>query len=665
MFMWSLNRFGLNGGGGGGAGGGGNPGIQEMIDNVTAVKDALINLRTFCLTFDVFDGDNGERWSKAHGSLLEQVAQMGEMLMRAYSTRAVSKTLDGVIGIGDPLISLPGNDQDKDHHVLLNYFYGRIHTHRYRKHQDGVYREIVYEGHPTGAWQRVMDIEMFVRSECDRNTNYEMWQRLTAHAGMVKFIVDVLSKNKDQSFQAYVPDRGVRSFMNGVLFLREELFLAYDDPRLQQREFTSAKFFDLEFDPTIMDLVDPRSIPTPTFDDVLRQQDIPAMCWAWVYIFLFGRTLYGVGTHDNLQCMPMVIGRAGTGKSTFGKLLAAMFNCEDVGVISSNQQETFGLETLFDPVQKLVAICFEVTEKFKMERGDLLSAIAGEKVTINRKHKKSVSPDFLIPMVFFGNKFGPWYDESGQMGRRTIAILFRNKVQQPDPNLEQKLLAELPNMIYKANSLYLSMTTAPAYANKDVWAFLPKWFQDCRSTLQATLNPLVSFLHSNETVVLSANHWMPLTVFRQHYLDFCKSMNKRVDFTAEHYTATFQDFRIELKQDTLPWGHAMEPVQQMYLRGVCLKDDIRQLDEYLQRTHGGGGGGSHAGVRPSPPAALPQQQRQQEEARPTLGRRTRDTMNEGDADANANNANNADADGPPLQRRRLVLRPNDNTRSSS
>lgn len=479
-----------------------------------------------------------------------------------------------VAGGPDSLVLSAAHEKDKDIHVLLNTLYERASYIGLRRFRGALYREIIYEGKPTHAWEEAYSFDKFVDSVCSATDNYVLWQMLMSCMAMRPFITRVLAEAHDVRMPDLLPNRYVRSFTNGVLFLDEEQFYLYGSVELD-RPFVSCKFFPVEFDTSMCDIQSPRDILTPALDSIYDAQQIPNNAVRdWITLMFFGRPLYLVGELDKKEFTPFIKGLAGTGKSTMGKILAMFFPANGVGVLSSNIERQFGLGAIAD---KDVWICYEVRSSFQLDQGDLQSMITGEQMNIARKHLPSLSQEWRVPGVMMGNQSGSWIDAAGSMSRRLVFIPFDHKVFDMDPTLMDRLFAELPNIMFKANSLYRAMCSA--CPTQDIWSLLPRWFHNARVRLQADINPLLSFLMSKEKVVLSPGSWIPLSVFRELYVDgFCKG--RKINFNPDHYTTTFQEHGMRVSEEELPWGMGGMLEKQIYVIGACRKEDAAGQAEW-------------------------------------------------------------------------------------
>lgn len=148
-------------------------------------------------------------------------------------------------------------------------------------------------------------------------------------------------------------DNSKIAFVNGYIDVLHGRFEPWPE---QPPPFTTCHFFEKQFDETRLQPED-----CPLWSNILEKQlgiikgdgsmDRSACDLLEV---LIGRMFLPIGTLDNWQVAPCVIGDANTGKSTIAKVVTAMFPPNQIGVIGSSLESTFGLENF---LKKRVVIC--------------------------------------------------------------------------------------------------------------------------------------------------------------------------------------------------------------------------------------------------------------------------------------------------------------------
>ncbi len=403
--------------------------------------------------------------------------------------------------------------------------------------------EVSYKTH---AWRETMEISSFIYTHMDKESHFEQWQHFTSQRDMVRTLTTYLLDCTDPEFPELKPNRHVFSFTNGLYHAKEMRFYRYGDPDNPiPTDLVAAKFFDHRFPEEYADgrtLF--RDIATPNLDKVLDHQrfssepydpddprghNIPAdetpeqkfyrtrfllSVKDWILVFM-GRMIYDINDEDQWQTIMFLKGVAGSGKSTLGKVISNLYDPADVGVLSNNIEKKFGLGSIVD---KLIYLCYEVKNDFGVDQGEFQSMISGEPMSIPRKFETAVSKNWSSHGFLMGNEVANWVDNSGSMCRRIVLGDFTQQVTQGDPQLFDKLLAEMPAIILKINMAY--RLACDMYGKKNIYEVLPPYFEEQRKSLRNSTNPLYAFLDSDEVQLGTEQKWL-----YQEYKD-----------TVNHYT---------------------------------------------------------------------------------------------------------------------------------
>jgi hypothetical protein len=245
-----------------------------------------------------------------------------------------------------------------------------------------------------------------------------------------------------------------------------------------------------------------------------------AHMFIWHYA-LIGRLLFRLGDKDKWQVIQMIKGVAGCGKSTILNLVGKFFRPEDVETLS-NQTRGGGkaigiLETLYD---KYLWRVYEVKENFGLDQSAFQSMVSGEIVPIDRLNKHTISVTWDVPGILAGNEFGGWRDNSGSILRRVIISNFTFIIDEAhkDPNMPQKLDAELPAIIHKCLLAYLYMVSM--YESCDIWAVLPQYFKWTRQKLSAASDPFAAFLNTTKQFVRNEKLAVPLSIVYKAFQEY-------------------------------------------------------------------------------------------------------------------------------------------------
>jgi len=407
----------------------------------------------------------------------------------------------GLAGDDDAVASLSAGQR-----FILNVL-KMAHDNNFRKHQGHLFKQVIDNGNRTHAWTVHCSIEDFLYECANKNEDFGMWKDFTAGARIPVFATEYISKStRDLELSSLNPDRNIFSFSNGVYDAFNGQMYLYSDGHIPER-FVAAKYFDVPMPTDDYDSF--RDIPTPALDGILLHQKIPTdleipskyantpdlgddakfSVMDWIYVFM-GRMIYEIGEHDTWQSLMFLKGKAGTGKSTLGKVLSFLYDAVDVGVLSNNIEQKFGLSGLVD---KLIYICFEVKRDFKLDQGEMQSMISGEPIGIATKGKDPRSVTWKTHGFFMGNEFPRWTNNSGSIARRIITVLFDEMVTDGDPRLFEKLQAEMGNIIVKINRAYRQC--ASLYGGDDIWNLLPPYFKEIREKqLEAATNHINAYL---------------------------------------------------------------------------------------------------------------------------------------------------------------------------
>jgi hypothetical protein len=447
--------------------------------------------------------------------------------------------------------------------------------------QPACYRQIVVRPDPerepdvayeTHAWEYECELSDFVYRTARKEIYFSQWANLTANQGNAAGAVKYLGQCCDPEFPPLRPDRHVFAFRNGIYDARQNLFWRYGrDP--VPHDLVACRFFDLEFPAHLTDVHDAyEEIPTPHFQAILDSQALLGsdaeehrqVCF-WIYAMV-GRLLYDVGEQDKWQVMPFIKGRANTGKSTLLRHAVGFYNTADIGVLSSNVEDTFGLQNIY---YKYVWVCYEVKEDFRLHQGDWQSMVTGEEVSVAVKFKSPVVVQWRSPGILGGNEDASWVDTQGSVTRRLLVIEFTHIVARADPLLPEKLDREMAHLLLKCNLCYRSAVRM--FGNCNFWDIptLPRYFHATRQRLSTHINPLEGFITDPEKVVLCEGRYVPLALFKSNYFAWLRENGRRASHSPDLYRATFETHNIREKFCRLLWdGKEKEAT---FLINVALK----------------------------------------------------------------------------------------------
>ena len=292
--------------------------------------------------------------------------------------------------------------------------------------------------------------------------------------------------------------------------------------------------------------------------DMRKERTFPREAQEWMYI-LIGRLLHPIGDKDDWQIIPLIVGRAGTGKSLIANTVKRMFSTEDVGILSSNQEKKFGIEPLEN---KLIWVMTELKRDLALNAADFQSMVSGEDVSIPRKNKIASKIRWRAPGLLCGNERPGWIDAQGSIARRIAIFNFKQFVNPADvnPELELLLKKELATLILKCNIAYIHTTTINR--GKGIWEILPEYFKNERRILQISTDVVTAAVHDKTKFKLwidipnnpeERNEWyVKLNEIEEAYVCHWRSMRGThypEPFTAEKYETCFNEAALDCIED--------------------------------------------------------------------------------------------------------------------
>lgn len=466
--------------------------------------------------------------------------------------------------------------------ALLNETY----TNNIRRYKGQCCKQITtIDQHYTKAWKPIMTISDFVYTIAQKETRFTVWKNLTAKASSARDAIKHLSECKDMQFPEIVKNRSVWSFKNG-LFVGKIMdtktgkytckFYPYESKEFACLDplIVSAKFFDMQFD-DFSHIGDWYNIPTPNFQRVMDYQKFDLDVCKWMYV-MGGRLCFDVGDLDGWQIIPFLKGIARSGKSTLiTKVFKKFYENEDVRTLSNNIERKFGLSSIYEG---FMFIAPEVKGDLCLEQAEFQSLVSGEDVSIAVKHEKAKSVEWKTPGILGGNEVPNWRDNSGSVLRRLLPWNFAKQVKEADPQLEERLEAEIPIILLKCVRAYLEYSQK--YANKDIWNVVPSYFKNVQTQVAMVTNTLQNFLAS-EKVRYEKDAFVPQKIFIQIFNQHCQENNLgKVKFNPDFYAGPFSTRDIEVRTEAVTYkgrAYALQPV----IFGVDVVEDALQFsDDY-------------------------------------------------------------------------------------
>ena len=143
---------------------------------------------------------------------------------------------------------------------------------------------------------------------------------------------------------------------------------------------------------------------------------------------LLGKLLYWVNELEKWQISPYFKGVAGTGKGLLVKLFPMIFHPSNIGVMTNNIEEKFGLASLAN--EDIFCITApEIQENITLDQTQFQSMVSGEAVTYAVKNQNSrTKMNWEKPIIMASNVFPNWNDNSGSLQRRLIILNFHKHI---------------------------------------------------------------------------------------------------------------------------------------------------------------------------------------------------------------------------------------------
>lgn len=483
---------------------------------------------------------------------------------------------------------------------------------RARKFEDGVYFEICVESeqgmHRTFAWERGCSIKEFIYDNISSSMNYSLWKKLTDSADNAAKVATYLEESTESEFPELKFNAKYFSFRNGILDIDALAFFPFNDEehwseigqnaqqRLQlhepeficntpTRDDVSMKFFDCDFEEDLESLDDilhynANNIACEDLEKILKDQNLDEETIYWFFVFL-GRLMFKVGERDNWQVLMYLKGVAGSGKSTISSLMKFIYTTDQVGVLSSNAEEKFGLAPLYD---KKLVICPEAKRNFSLSQGDLQSMVSGEDVSVAIKHKMAKTVEWKASLLFCGNEIPNWQDASGSMTRRLLMFMFNKKINDADTEITKRLRLHVGQFIFRAALSYRQAVIM--FGSRSIWEkrddgsnILSDQLHVFKKDVESAVQPLTKFLKESGIVMLYLDNndkdystfYIPEEVFMAALRTWCKNVGVEMPvWNNDSYGTIFSEQNIIRKRDTFIWEG--QGCHEHVLFGVALVD---------------------------------------------------------------------------------------------
>ena len=330
------------------------------------------------------------------------------------------------------------------------------------------------------AYERYMSFESFIQTTLKGDRDFR------SNPNRFRDLETYMVKYNEDAFPQMVRDKNVLSFKNGILLLSTNTFVSYDSEQyvVNHKGTIARHHIPSDFDTKRDD--------TPLFDSIMDAQFDENDGRKEMMYAMIGRLFFEVTQLDNWQVMTLILGEAGTGKSTIFRIVEEMFNPLAIGEIDANLEKTFGLQ---DKATKEVMFIRDAPMKMSqiLPQEQFQKMVTGEGIQISVKHKMAYTVNWRSHILAGANKCFDYEDNAGQISRRVAIFHFTKSLDQSqiDVNLASNIIKdELPIIIKKSLSTYIEY----ASSGKPFWAICPDSIKSARDDAMIVGNLVYRFL---------------------------------------------------------------------------------------------------------------------------------------------------------------------------
>jgi energy-coupling factor transporter ATP-binding protein EcfA2 len=416
---------------------------------------------------------------------------------------------------------------------LIYHFLGQAFMHGLRREGDRVYQQRFNKGVATHAWMQLYTMHDFVHAMARKEIHTEIWHLLHGEGSRVYQVEKYLISCRDSEFPQIKRQRRYHSFANGVYDVVDDQFHPYGSPTLTD-DIISCNLHDTAVDPALFtDPVyssDPMKIATPQLDRIFQEQgfDLEGDVLPWILAWALGRPLYDMGVVErHHRNGVLLLGHAGSGKSTVAKLVQRYYTPDDTGQLNSECEPKYALAALSG---KYIWFCTEVKKNFQLDVAMMQLMLEGRaRISIQEKHKTARDEEWNIPGLMAGNEIPKnWIDggAGNSLVRRMFIVEFPNKPKRQDPQLETRIIAELPSIMIKANRLYRKLA-AQIGPDGDMDEHLPAYFRETLARFQSKTQPIVYMLANHPDLARDPTGKIHLMELKTIFGQWCRINNYR------------------------------------------------------------------------------------------------------------------------------------------
>lgn len=306
----------------------------------------------------------------------------------------------------------------------------------------------------------------------------------------------------------------------------------------------------------------------PSLDSIFHCQGFDMIEKLFILGVGLGHLFLRLGTTTSWHTLPIVVGVAGTGKSTILQFVASCFEEVSSGYFCNNLQQSFQLGHLADDrVNRYFGL--DVDENFRLDQATLQSLVSNEVVSVVAKNKEARGLRLGMPGAFACNVLPNWNDKGGSLARRLFIIEFCKAILKVDGTLTERMRKDKPRIIRLISRCHRYL--AKKYGDKFINDFAPPRFKDAHKRYMAGLNSLVGFMEEGCAVVENDKEGVLYKTFVKAHKKYTKSNNLTLRKLDVNPTITFASFKgvIEIEHRVNP--NLKKP--EVYILGLSINQD--------------------------------------------------------------------------------------------
>lgn len=362
---------------------------------------------------------------------------------------------------------------------------------------------VVTQRRNTHFYEPYVTTSRYVNALLDSDNPHGLWKELTQDTRTAEY----MKKRLDGTHGHFLPTlqigRHLLSFRNGIYDTLQAKFFPDYQQHPDFSTYTAMQYLDMDFPQEEIEAETRNGglVQTPVMDRILLGQHYsPALREAF-YCHFIGRNMLPYTTDDQ-QYFTVVIGKAGTGKSSCLYPLEQVYPQKDHGIMKKVPRNGFPL----NHVARAKVLFSHECGGLKIREDTLCKMVASEPLHVDIMYNGEglIIEKWMAPLVFIGNGPLDVEDTLGNVLRRTLPFFFNHKVRDKDTTLKKKLHNEIPRIVARGARAYKKFRDEiPVGA--DIWRgyedsskekIIPAELHENRRILHSTVDPLSSFFMS-------------------------------------------------------------------------------------------------------------------------------------------------------------------------